>query len=400
MPRSGWLKPESDRRLADLVSVGVLMRVFPAEVVDGVIAECGRTEQRRRSLPARSMAYFAMGMALHADGSYEDVLALISDGLAWADRGDEPARLASKPAIFHARERLGSEPMALLFDRVAQPLASKTTPGCWLAGRRLVAVDGTCLDLADTPANDEHFGRPGVMKGERSAFPQARVVALAECGTHAMFEAIIGPYTTSENALSRELLGRLTKGMLCLADRGFYSFEAWQKAKEGGADLLWRMKDNIRLEAVKDLPDGSWLAEVFHSTQDTRRRHPVTVRVVEYTVEDGREPTGPFRLITTILDHRKASAVELAGAYTQRWEIETAFDELKTHQRGPRAVLRSKSPDLVTQEIWGHLCCHYAIRALMFDAAAHAGRDPDRVSFVAALRISRRSIAQAGAFPP
>ena len=122
--------------------------------------------------------------------------------------------------------------------------------------------------------------------------------------------------------------------------------------------------------------------------------------MLEYTIEDGREPAGPFRLITTILDHRKASAVELAGAYTQRWEIETAFDELKTHQRGPRAVLRSESPDLVTQEIWGHLCCHYAIRALMFDAAAHAGRDPDRVSFVAALRISRRSIAQAGAFPP
>lgn len=374
--------------------------MFPPGVVDGVIAECGRTEQRRRSLPARSMAYFAMGMALHSEGSYEDVLALISDGLAWADRGDEPARLAGKPAIFHARQRLGSEPMALLFERVAQPLASKTTPGCWLAGRRLVAIDGTCLDLSDTPANDEHFGRPGVMKGERSAFPQARVVALAECGTHAMFDAIIGPYSTSENALSRELLDRLAKGMLCLADRGFYSFEAWQKAREAGADLLWRMKDNIRLETVKDLPDGSWLAEVFHSTKDTKRRHPVTVRVIEYTIDDGREPTGPFRLITTILDHRKASAVELAGAYTQRWEIETAFDELKTHQRGPRAVLRSKSPDLVTQEIWGHLCCHYAIRSLMFEAAAHAGHDPDRVSFVAALRISRRSIAQAGAFPP
>lgn len=390
----------SDRRLADVVSVGLLARVFPPEVVDRVIAECGRTEQRRRSLPARSMAYFAMGMAMHSEGSYEDVLALISDGLAWADRGDEPARLASKPAIFHARQRLGSEPMALLFERVAQPLASKTTPGCWLAGRRLVAIDGTCLDLADTPANDAYFGRPGVMKGERSAFPQARVVALAECGTHAMFEATIGPYTTSENALSRELLGRLAKGMLCLADRGFYSFEAWQTASGTGADLLWRMKDNIRLEAVKDLPDGSWLAEVFHSTKDTKRRHPVTVRVIEYTIDDGRDPTGPFRLITTILDHRKAPAVDLAGAYTQRWEIETAFDELKTHQRGPRAVLRSKSPELVTQEIWGHLCCHYAIRTLMFDAAAHTGSDPDRVSFVAALRISRRSIAQAGAFPP
>lgn len=400
MPRSGWRKPESDRRLSDLVSVGLLMKVFPPEVVDAVIAECGRTELRRRSLPARSMAYFAMGMALHSEGSYEDVLALISDGVAWAGRSEESPKLASKAAISHARDRLGPEPMAKLFDRVAQPLATRKTPGCWLAARRLVAVDGTCLDLADAPANEAFFGRPGVMKGERSAFPQARVVALAECGTHAMFEAVVGPYTTSENVLARPLLDRLRPGMLCVADRGFYSFEAWQRASKTGADLLWRVKDDLKLESIKDLPDGSWLAQVFHSTQDTKRQHPITVRVIEYTIEDGREPAGPFRLITTILDHRKAPAVELAGAYTQRWEIETVLDELKTHQRGPRSVLRSKSPDLVLQEIWGHLCVHYAIRVLMFDAAAHAGRDPDRVSFVAALRISRRSIAQQGAFPP
>lgn len=386
--------------MSDLVSVGVLTRVFPPVVVDTVIAQCGRTERRHRSLPARSVAYFAMGMALHADGSYEDVLALVSDGLAWAERGDGSPRLASKSAISHARDRLGPEPMASLFKRVARPLATEATPGCWLAGRRLVAIDGTCLDLADTPANDAFFGRPGVAKGERSAFPQARVVALAECGTHAMFDAVLGPYTTSENALAAELVDRLEPPMLCLADRGFYSFEMWQRASRTGADLLWRVKDNLRLEPVAELPDGSWLAEVFHSTRDRNRRRPVTVRVIEYTIEDGREPAGPFRLITTILDPAEAPAVELAGAYHQRWEIETAFDELKTHQRGPRAVLRSKSPDLVTQEIWGHLCCHYAIRTLMFDAAAHAGHDPDRVSFVAALRISRRSIAQQGAFPP
>ena len=390
----------SDRRLADLVSIGVLMRVFDPVVVDEVIAAVGRTEKRRRSLPARSMVYFAMGMALHSEGSYEDVLALISDGMAWADRSEDTGVLATKAAIYQARGRLGVEPMAVLFGRVARPLGVKGTVGCWLAGRRLVAIDGTCLDLADSAANDEFFGRPGVMKGERSAFPQARVVALAECGTHAMFEAVIGPYTTSESVLSRELFGRLTKGMLCLADRGFYSFEAWQKAAETGADLLWRVKDNLGLMPVKDLPDGSWLAEVFHSTTDRKRQHPATVRVIEYTIKDGRETTGPFRLITTIVDHRKAPALELAAAYTQRWEIETAFDELKTHQRGPRAVLRSQSPDLVTQEIWGHLCCHYAIRTLMFAAAIHADRDPDRVSFVAALRISRRSIAQQGAFPP
>jgi len=400
MPRSGWRKPESDRRLSDLVSVGVLMKVFPPEVVDSVITECGRTEQRRRSLPARSMAYFSMGMALHSDGSYEDVLALISDGLSWAERTDGSSRLANKAAISHARDRLGHEPMAKLFDRVALPLAEKDTPGCWLAGRRLVAIDGTCLDLADTPANDGFFGRPGVMKGERSAFPQARVVALAECGTHAMFDAVIGPYTTSENALTTDLLDRLEKGTLVLADRGFYSFEAWQKASKTGADLCWRVKDNLKLTSIKDLPDGSYLAEVFHSTKDRKRRHPVVVRVIEYTIEDGREPVGPIRLITTILDPDQAGAIELATAYAQRWEIESAFDELKTHQRGPRAVLRSKSPGLVIQEIWGHLCVHYAIRSLMFDAATQAGRDPDRVSFVAALRISRRSIAQGGAFPP
>jgi len=386
--------------LPDLVSVGLLMKVFPAEVVDAVITECDRTEKRRRSLPARSMAYFAMGMALHSEGSYEDVLAMISDGLAWAQRDERSGKLANKAAISHARDRLGPEPMAMLFSRVAGPLAVKDTPGCWLAGRRLVAIDGTCLDLPDTPANDAHFGRPGVMKGERSAFPQARVVALAECGTHAMFDAVIGPYTTSENALSVDLLGRLEPGMLCLADRGFYSFKAWENARGTGADLLWRVKDNLKLEPVEDLPDGSWLAEVFDSVADQRRRRPIRVRVVSYTVEDGRDPTSLYRLITTLLDHHEAPATQLAAAYAQRWEIETSFDELKTHQRGPRAVLRSKSPKLVTQEIWGHLCCHYAIRTLMLDAAQAAGRDPDRVSFVAALRISRRSIAQQGAFPP
>ena len=308
--------------------------------------------------------------------------------------------MANKAAISHARDRLGSEPMALLFDRVAAPLAGADTPGCWLADRRLVAIDGTCLDLADTPANDGHFGRPGVLKGERSAFPQARVVALAECGTHAIFDAVIGPYTTSENALSSQLLTRLCPGMLCLADRGFYSFNAWRIASATGVDLLWRVKDNLRLEVVEDLHDRSWLADVFDSVTGRRRRHPRRVRVIEYTIKDGREPSGPYRLLTTILDPAQVPAAELAGAYAQRWEIETAFDELKTHQRGPRSVLRSKSPDLVTQEIWGHLCCHFAIRSLMFDAAEHSGHDPDRVSFAAALRVPRRSIAQQSAFPP
>jgi Insertion element 4 transposase N-terminal/Transposase DDE domain len=398
MPRAGWVKPVSDRRLSDLVSVGVLTRVFPPDVVDEVIAQTGRTERRSRSLPARVMAYFAIGMALYSEGSYEDVLAQLTDGLSWASGWQDSFVPPSKSAIFQARARLGSEPLAALFARVAKPLAEVSMPGAWLAGRRLVAIDGSCLDVADTPENAEHFGRPGVNKGERSAFPQARLVALAECGTHAIFDAVIGPYTDSEVALADELIDRLEPGMLLLADRNFTSYALWRKAIATGADLLWRAKTGLRPEHVQTLADDSWLARMRLSTD--RKAEPITVRVIDYSIDDGRDNREAYRLFTTILDPAEASATELAAAYVQRWEIELSFDELKTHQRGPRTVLRSKSPELVQQEIWGHLCCHYAIRSLMAQAAVHAGHDPDRVSFVAALRITRQSVAQQGAFPP
>ena len=299
-----------------------------------------------------------------------------------------------------ARQRLGAEPVKALFDRVAQPLATAATPGCWLAGRRLVAIDGTTLDVADTVVNDEFFGRPGVSKGERSAFPQARMVALAECGTHAIFDAEIGPYATSELALSKVLVDRLEPGMVLLADRGFTGFALWQQASETGADLVWRARNNVTPRRIKVFEDGSWLGELRANNAKVNSEH-VVVRIVDYHVEDGRgAPMGPFRLFTTLLDPDEVTATELAAAYAQRWEIESIFDELKTHQRGSKMVLRSKSPALVLQEIWGHLCCHYAIRTLMFEAAHNAEVDPDRVSFTAALRITRRSLSQAGGFPP
>ncbi len=408
MPRAGWRKPESDRRLSDLVSVGVLTRVFPPGLVDEVIAEVGRTEQRHRSLPARVMAYFSIGMALYSEGSYEDVLAQLTDGLSWASGWQDSYAPPSKSAIFQARARLGSEPLSALFERVAKPIGGDATPGVWLAGRRLVAVDGTCLDVADTPANSEYFGRPGVNKGEQAAFPQARIVALGECGTHAMFAARVGTYAESEATLvgggTEPLLAELAPGMLLLADRGFFSYALWRKAIGTGADLLWRVrtdKAGPKPTHLDDLPDGSWLAHLRRSTPAAARREdPMLVRVIDYTIDDGRDNPTAYRLFTTLTDPDQATAVDLAAAYTQRWEIELAFDELKTHQRGPRTVLRSKSPDLALQEIWGHLCCHYAIRSLMAQAAEHSGHDPDRVSFVAALRITRQTIAHPGGFSP
>jgi Insertion element 4 transposase N-terminal/Transposase DDE domain len=393
------VKPVSERRLSDLVSVGLLTRVFPPELVDEVIAAAGRTELRHRSLPARVMAYFSVGMALHSEGSYEDVLSLLTDGLSWAS-GEDPVRLPSKSAIFQARARLGAEPVVALFGRVATPLAEPGAAGAWLAGRRLVAIDGTSLDVADTPENAQWFGRPGVNKGEQAAFPQARLVAVAECGSHAMFDAVVGAYTTGENTLAGELIDRLEPGMLVLADRGFCGFPLWKRAVATGADLLWRAMANMKPRYLETLGDGSWLAELRPSGNARRHADPLIIRVIDYQIDDGRPNDETYRLFTTILDPNEATAVELAVAYAQRWEIEGVFDELKTHQRGARTVLRSKSPDLVLQEIWGHLCCHYAIRTLMWEAAGHAHVDPDRVSFVAALRIARRSISAARDFSP
>lgn len=405
------MKPESETRLSDVVSVGLLTRVFPPALVDEVVEEAGRTQVRRRSLPARSMVYFAIGMALHADGSYEDVMAQLTDGLSWSAGWSQSYVPPSKSAIFQARDRLGPGPVEALFRRVAKPLAQVGTPGSWLAGRRLVAVDGTCLDVADTPANDEFFGRPGVSKGERSAFPMARVAAAIECGTHAVIDAEVGAYTTSEPVLVEPLLDRLTPGMLVLVDRGLMSFALWRRAVVTGADLLWRVKNSgnaITAHPIQDLPDGSWLARLDppkNELRDDPAAQPLTVRVIDYTLHDGRRQAGEndpdeitYRLFTSILDPDQASAEDLALAYAQRWEIENVFDELKTHQRGPKKVLRSKSPPLALQEIWGHLCCHYAIRTLMADTAAHAGADPDRVSFVAALKLTRRSVAHQGDF--
>jgi hypothetical protein len=388
--------------LSDLVSVGVLARVFPPGVVDEAVAAAGRREARHRLLPARVMTYYAVAMALYAEGSYEDVLGLLVDGLSWASGSREQERLPGKSAVFYARERLGFEPVRALFERTARPLGGLGAPGVWLAGRRMVAVDGTCLDVADTAANEEFFGRPGSARGERAAFPQARVLALAECGTHAVLAAEAGPLSSSENALAGPLIERaVTASDVLLADRGFFSAKLWVRARATGAHLLWRVKTGAsgpKPVPVRELEDGSWIGRL--RLAGTNRPGPVEVRVVDYEIDDGRANPSRYRLGTTILDPVAAPAGDLARAYTQRWEIEMVFDELKTHQRGARQVLRSKSPALVLQEIWGHLCCHYAIRSLMAEAAAPEGRDPDRVSFTATLRIVRSTLAQPGAFPP
>ncbi|MCA1842859.1 MAG: IS4 family transposase [Actinobacteria bacterium] len=403
MPRAGWVKPETDQRLSDHISLGVLTRVFPPELVDRIVAEAGRTEVRHRLLPARVVVYYVLGLALFSQASYEEVMRNLVEGLAWATGWSRSWNVPTKAALFKARTRLGPEPLAALYDAVAQPLATADTKGAWYRTWRLMALDGTCLDVADTPANAEAFGRPGTGRGSGvGAFPQVRLVGLAECGTHAIVEVAAGASTVSEQALAAEVLRAALAPMLVLADRAFYSFSLWHKAKAQGAELLWRTKSNHRLAVEQRLPDGSYLSKLFATEGARRRGEGVPVRVIEYTLTDPGRPQveDRYRLLTTLLDPEAAPAAELAALYAQRWEFETALDELKTHQRGARVVLRSKMPDGVIQEVWGYLCVHFAIRWLMHTVALEVDADPDRLSFVRTLRVARRTTASHPGFSP
>jgi hypothetical protein len=326
------------------------------------------------------------------------------EGLAWESGWERRWEVPTKVAIYKARERLGREPLELLFRAAAVPLAGESTRAAFYRGLRLMSVDGTCLDVADTPENEAEFGRPGSSRRQGGgAFPQLRLVALAESGTHAICDAAIGPYTTSEQALAGRLCGSLEEGMLCLADRGIYSFERFQTARKTGAQLLWRVMSHMLLPREEQLADGSYLTRIYKRQNDQRtKRAGERVRVIEYQLDDPAlaDTEQRYRLITTILDPDHGPASELAALYPQRWELESALDELKTHQRGPRAVLRSRTPDGVYQEAYGHLCTHYAIRRVMHDAALRADLVPHRLSFIRSLRAARRSTRTTAGFSP
>ena len=397
MPRAGQVKPPTDERLSDRIAIGLLTRAFPPEAVDAAVASVDRGEVRNRLLPARVVVYYVLAMCLFASQGYEEVMRLLVGGLEWMSRWRRAWAVPSTAAIAKARARLGAEPLRVLFEGTVRPLATDATRGAWYRGLRLVAMDGATLDVPDTAENDEHFGRPGSGRGEgKGAFPQIRLVGLGECGTHAIFATAVGPYSTPERTLATQVLPALEPGMLLMADRGFTSYELWQAAAATGADLLWRASSVFSLPVLQELPDGSYLSHLIRKGHE-----PLPVRVIEYTIEDGRAPEGEhYRLVTTLLAPDQAPALELAELYAQRWEYENTLDEFKTHQRGAKVVLRSKSPDGVQQEVWGFLLVHWAIRELMHTAALDADVDPDRVSFIRTLRLARRSVTEQAAFSP
>jgi len=407
MPRAGQVRPPSDERLSDRIAIGVLTATFPPELVDRVVDQTGRRERRQRLLPARVVVYFVLAMCVLSQVGYEEVARLLTHGLAWARRWRGVWQVPTTGSLTRARARLGPEPLRALFEQTASPLATPATPGAWYRGWRLVAVDGTTLDVADTPANQAAFGRPATGRGEQSAYPQVRVVGVAECGTHAIIDAAMGPLADGETTLAAELLGRggaPGAGMLLLGDRPVTGAKLWRTAAAAGAELLWRTRSNAVLPVLEALADGSYLSQISAATDRRQRVAPTVVRVVEYTLGDPGRPQAKgqtYRLLTTILDPTGAPAAELAALYHQRFQAEGLLDELKTHQRGPGVVLRSKTPQMVAQEIWAMLLVHRAIRTLMHQAALDGETlDPDRLSFVRSLRVVRRQVTGQAAFSP
>jgi hypothetical protein len=385
-------------RLSDHISLGVIARAVPPERVRQILAETGKASERERNLPAQVMVYYAIALALYMGSGTREVLRCLLEGLRWL-WGAEAVKVAGRSGISQARTRLGEAPLRRLYEEVVEPIATRASKGAWYRAWRLVSLDGSCLDVADTEANRACFGCPGASRGA-SAFPQLRFVALVENGTHVLFGARLGRFAEGETTLAHAALAALRPGMLCLADRQFFGHALWQAAA-GGADLLWRVKHNLRLPREAVLADGSYLTTAYPSDKD--RRHAsngIRVRVVEYRLEGTAEAEPLYRLVTTILDPVQAPAAELAALYHERWEIEGALAELKTQLRGARAVLRSKTPELVRQEFWGLLLAHFAVRGLMHEAALRADEDPDRLSFSHAVRVVRRKVPLFAALPP
>lgn len=396
-----WEAASGPAGMGDRPLLEALAAAIPDETVDATIEATGTREQRRRRLPTQLVVTLVVAMGLWASESMRHVLAEVVAG--WregaASRGTG-WQLPSTAAIVQARQRAGARLLRTLFQAVARPIATTRTHGAFLGGLRLMAIDGTILEVADTPANERAFGRRATARGT-SAFPQLRVLALIETGTHVICDAVLRPWRASEVPTALRLLRSVGPGMLLLWDRGFHSYEMVRLTRERQAHVLGRAKRNTVLRPTEVLTDGSFLARIYPSpTARQRDQQGIELRVIEYALDT---PAGPgqekYRLITSLLDEQAFPATLLAATYHERWEIETALDELKVHQWAHPRPLRSKRPREVVQEVYGLLLAHIAIRTVMHQAALREGIDPDRLSFTGALRVLRRAIPRAQRTP-
>lgn len=387
-------------RLGDLVNLGVVAKTFPVDRVREVLLRTGKQSKRERRLPADVMVYYVVALGFFAQVSCREALRLLLEGLEKLRLGGRKIPVAGKSAITQARERLGVEPLRKLHDELVRPIGTPRTKGSYYRRWRLVSLDASTIDVADSVENEKAFGRAAASRGS-TAFAQMRFASLVENGTHVLFGTHTGSYSTDETTLAKEVVKRLEPGMLCLADRGFLGYELWKQSMDTGAELLWRVKRNTRFDPIEVLGDGSYLARIYPSSKHRNRDEGgIVVRLVEYELDGAKDAEPLYRLATTILDAEAAPACELALLYHERWEIETVLDELKNHLLGPNVVLRSRKPELVEQEFYGLLLAHFAVRGLMHEAALYGELDPDELSYLHSVRVVRRKLPDFVAFPP
>jgi Insertion element 4 transposase N-terminal/Transposase DDE domain len=406
-------------RFVDHISLGVLMSVLDRDRIDEILIETGRLERRVRLLPARVVVYYVIALGLFFGDAYEEVMRKLVGGLRQVRAWSDTWKIPTTSALSQARARLGEEPLRMLFEDTCRPIATLSTPGGFYGDWRIMAMDGVVLDAPDTPENNKEFTHTNTGRFP-SAYPAVRVLALVEAGTHAVIAASVGTATDHESPLVRGLLHAIEPNMLVTADRGLAGVGVFQALTERGAVPLLRVASHVRLDVIDELPDGSYVSALLTSDQQSPVRKKIKklggvnsaagrahlkssgipCRVITYTVDhpDGGGET--IRLITSLLDHDGAPALELAALYHERWEIELVFKELQVYQTGGLRVLRSRSPDLVRQELWGLLIAHYAVRRIMHQATIHNAIDPDRISFTRSLRIVRRAVSTAADFSP
>lgn len=362
--------------------------MIPSSVVDQVINTHGVSRQRQRKLSAPLGVFLCVAMNLWARQSLGRVLIKLVKGLRliWPDPS---FKIANKSAISQLRYHIGAAPLVDLFHRVCIPMAKPDTPGAFLFGLRMMAIDSTTEDVQDTPANDRVFGR-SQSQYRAGAFPQVRCVYLAEVGTHGIVDAGIWPVHTAEQSGAYRLLRSISDGMLVMWDRGLQSFDMMDRTRKRGAHFLARLPDHVNATPVKYLSDSTYLADLQPSDYQRRKAgEKMQVRILEYTLKDPQRPgyLARHRIVTSLTDPDTYPAIELICAYHERWEIELCIDEMDTHQRLSKHPLRSQKPIGVIQELYGLLIAHYLIRKVMFDAAQQVGEDPDRFSFINALEL-------------
>ena len=392
----------SGARLADYLAASLLARVVPAQVINEVLDAHNCNSQRLRRFPAVVGVYYSIALSLYPEAAYEEVFAAVSQGLAWASGAAQPVRV-SKVSISLARGKIGSAPLRELVQRCCVPMADERFhPQAFYRGLRLVAIDGSRFELPDEEDNVQYFGRPGSRTGT-AGYPQASCVVLAECATHAIFAANLGPYRTSEWEICQPLLASLRPDMLCLADRGFNGYEHWRQAAATGAQLLWRCAEHRILPRLQELEDGSFLSRIVPGGESRGRKpieQAIQVRVIEYAMPGVPDSQPRYRLLTTLLDAKQAPALELAALYHERWQVEQVFDELKTHLLRGRRVFRSKTAELVRQEFFGWVLAHYAVRWLLHEGATRHRLAHAELSFASHIQLLRREQPRSGAFPP